>query len=277
MSKHYTVITGASAGIGAASARAFAARGHSLILAARRTDRLEALRTELCAAHADIDIIVKTVDLSAAENVLRFYEEVHTLPLRTWINNAGFGDYGQVAAQDLDKIRPMLHLNIEALTILSMLFVRDFADVEGTQLINISSVGGYLIVPNVVTYCATKFYVSAFTEGLPTEQSCASKSSHPPPHRPSLAPLRTTIPPMTTTSPSAPTIRVPRWQTSCSRSMTVTKRSASSTVRRSPSVSPPRSIPMQGTLHAIKRCNATHTIRKNPPRHSLQFPKSQLS
>lgn len=169
MSKHYTVITGASAGIGAASARAFAARGHSLILAARRTDRLEALRTELFAAHPDIDIIVKTVDLSAAENVLRFYEEVHTLPLRTWINNAGFGDYGQVAAQDLDKIRPMLHLNIEALTILSMLFVRDFADVEGTQLINISSVGGYLIVPNVVTYCATKFYVSAFTEGLAQE------------------------------------------------------------------------------------------------------------
>lgn len=169
MSKHYTVITGASAGIGAAAARAFAARGHSLILAARRTDRLEALRTELCAAHPDIDIIVKTVDLSAAENVLRFYEEVHTLPLRTWINNAGFGDYGQVAAQDLDKIRPMLHLNIEALTILSMLFVRDFADVEGTQLINISSVGGYLIVPNVVTYCATKFYVSAFTEGLAQE------------------------------------------------------------------------------------------------------------
>ena len=63
----------------------------------------------------------------------------------------------------------MIHLNIEALTMFSSLFVRDFADTDGTQLINISSVGGYLIVPSVVTYCATKFYVSAFTEGLAQE------------------------------------------------------------------------------------------------------------
>ena len=63
----------------------------------------------------------------------------------------------------------MLHLNIEALTILSSLFVRDYENVEGTQLINVSSGGGYTIVADAVTYCATKFYVSAFTEGLSQE------------------------------------------------------------------------------------------------------------
>ena len=63
----------------------------------------------------------------------------------------------------------MLHLNIEALTVFSRLFVRDFAEIEDTQLINISSVGGYTIVPTAVTYCETKFYVSAFTEGLAHE------------------------------------------------------------------------------------------------------------
>lgn len=63
----------------------------------------------------------------------------------------------------------MLHLNIEALTVLSSLYVRDYTDVEGTQIINISSGGGYLIVADAVTYCATKFYVSAFTEGLAQE------------------------------------------------------------------------------------------------------------
>lgn len=63
----------------------------------------------------------------------------------------------------------MLRLNVEALTILSSLFVGDYKDVEGTQLINISSCGGYTIVPTAVTYCATKFYVSAFTEGLARE------------------------------------------------------------------------------------------------------------
>lgn len=74
-----------------------------------------------------------------------------------------------MAKQDLDKISAMLHLNIESLTILSSLFVRDYSNVEGTQLINVSSGGGYTIVGNAITYCATKFYVSAFTEGLSHE------------------------------------------------------------------------------------------------------------
>ena len=74
-----------------------------------------------------------------------------------------------MAQQDLGKIGTMLRLNVEALTILSSLFVRDYKDTPGTQLINLSSCGGYTIVPTAVTYCATKFYVSTFTEGLPWE------------------------------------------------------------------------------------------------------------
>ena len=89
------------------------------------------------------------------------------------MNNAGFGNYGSVGNQDLEKISRMLHLNVEALTVFSSLFVRDFKDTEGTQLINVSSCGGYTIVPNAVTYCAAKFYVSAFTEGLAWELKAA--------------------------------------------------------------------------------------------------------
>lgn len=63
----------------------------------------------------------------------------------------------------------MLHVNIEALTLLSSLFVQNYKDIEQTQLINISSCGGYIIVPNAITYCAVKFFVSAFTEGLARE------------------------------------------------------------------------------------------------------------
>ena len=165
----YTVITGASAGIGAAAATAFAARGHNLVLIARRTERLNALKDEIHAAHPSLDIIVRTADLSVPENVMHLYGDLRTLPIGTWINNAGFGIYGAIGTQDIPRMQQMLHLNIEALTILSTLFVHDFADTEGAQLINISSVGGYLIVPNVVAYCATKFYVSAFTEGLAQE------------------------------------------------------------------------------------------------------------
>ena len=169
----YMVITGASSGIGYETAKAFAERGSNLILIARRKDRLENLRQEILSLYPMLDIVVKVADLSVSQNVFQLYESIKSYPLQAWINNAGFGNYGNVENQDLKKISRMLHLNVEALTVFSSLFVRDFKDTEETQLINISSCGGYTIVPNAVTYCAAKFYVSAFTEGLAWELKAA--------------------------------------------------------------------------------------------------------
>lgn len=171
---NYTVITGASSGIGYETAKAFAERKNNLILIARRKEKLKTLKQEILASYPSLDIIIKIADLSVPQNVFQIYEEIQSYPLHNWINNAGFGNYDSVSYQDLEKIRQMIHLNIEALTIFSSLFVRDFKETEHTQLINISSCGGYTIVPNAVTYCATKFYVSAFTEGLSWEL----KTSH---------------------------------------------------------------------------------------------------
>ena len=168
-SKPYTAITGASSGIGEAAARAFAARECSLILTARNKPRLETLKAELLHQDATLDIVLRTADLSVPENAFRLYESLRGFPLATWINNAGFGCYSSVAGQDLSNIRDMLRLNVESLTILSTLFARDHKNVAGAQLINISSCGGYTIVPTAVSYCAAKFYVSAFTEGLARE------------------------------------------------------------------------------------------------------------
>ncbi|MBC2243358.1 SDR family NAD(P)-dependent oxidoreductase [Listeria booriae] len=165
----YTVITGASSGIGYETALAFAARGKNLVIVARRKAELEELKNAALTINPELDIKIKTTDLTVTENVYELYEGLKELELETWINNAGFGNFDLVGEQKLTKIESMLHLNIEALTILSSLFVRDYADVEGTQLINISSRGGYNIISNAVTYCATKFYVSAFTEGLAQE------------------------------------------------------------------------------------------------------------
>ena len=167
--KKYTVITGASSGIGYETAKAFADRGKNLIVAARRRSNLEHLRHEILEKHPALDVVIRAVDLSALEGVYQFYSGLKDFHLKTWVNNAGFGNYDSVAHQDLEKIDTMLRLNIEALTILSSLFVRDYKDVPGTQLINLSSCGGYTIVPTAVTYCATKFYVSTFTEGLAWE------------------------------------------------------------------------------------------------------------
>lgn len=165
----YTLITGASSGIGYESALAFAARGKNLIIAARRTEELEQLKATVADMNPELDVIIRTVDLSITANVHEFYEGLRDYQIETWINNAGFGNFASVGEQKLDKIETMLHLNIEALTVLSSLYVRDYAEVEGTQLINVSSGGGYVIVADAVTYCATKFYVSAFTEGLAQE------------------------------------------------------------------------------------------------------------
>jgi short-subunit dehydrogenase len=165
----YTVVTGASSGIGYETALTFASRGKNLILAARRKEQLEELKSEIARIHPDVDVVIRTTDLSVAENAYKLYESLQGFQIETWINNAGFGNFASVAKQDLNKITAMLHLNIESLTILSSLFVRDYSNVKGTQLINVSSGGGYTIVGNAITYCATKFYVSAFTEGLSHE------------------------------------------------------------------------------------------------------------
>ena len=165
----YTVITGASSGIGYETAKVLAQKGKSLVLVARRTDELEKLRDEVKALAPDSDVILRSVDLTESANVHELYDSLKDLDIETWINNAGFGDFDNVKDVSVPKVEKMLRLNIEALTVLTSRYVHDYHDVEGTTVLNVSSGGGYRIVPNAVTYCATKFYVSAYTEGLAQE------------------------------------------------------------------------------------------------------------
>lgn len=165
----YVAITGASSGIGYEAAKAFARRGKNIIAIARRTDLLETLKKEIAMEAPAADVVLKATDLSVAGNAIAVYEELRQYDIEVWINNAGFGNYAGVAEQDMEKTCRMLRLNVEALTVLSSLYVRDYINVEDAQLINVSSCGGYTIVPNAVTYCSTKFYVSTFTEGLARE------------------------------------------------------------------------------------------------------------
>lgn len=165
----YTVITGASSGIGYDAAIEFAKKGANLVICARRESELEKLKTEIEAVNAKLDVKIFATDLSIRANVYEFYENLKDIEIETFINNAGFGNFQAVGEQDLAKIEMMLHLNIETLTILSTLFVRDYEQKEGATLINVASVGGYGIVYEAVTYCASKFFVAAFTEGLAQE------------------------------------------------------------------------------------------------------------
>ena len=139
-----------------------------MILIARRVELLQNLKDEIAKISPESDVVIKICDLARSENVLALWDELKSYELKALINNAGFGDCGAVGERDLAKISQMLRLNVISLTLLSHLFVRDYKR-KPAQLINTSSVGGYSIVPNVVTYCASKFFVSTFTEGLHRE------------------------------------------------------------------------------------------------------------
>lgn len=165
----YTVITGASSGIGREAARAFAQRGNSLVLSARRADRLESLRQEILEEHPDCDVVTVPADLESARAACELYEAASACSPLTWINCAGFGSYGSVPQADASETSRLVALNCRSVAVLSSLFTRDHMSEAGAQLINVSSAGGYTIVPEATTYCATKFFVSAFTEGLAHE------------------------------------------------------------------------------------------------------------
>ncbi|KDN11529.1 oxidoreductase, short-chain dehydrogenase/reductase family [Snodgrassella communis] len=122
----YTVITGSSSGIGYATAIAFAKRDKNLIVITRRKEKLEALKQEIASINANVEVVIKVCDLSSATNAHSLFDDLENYFIETWINNAGFGHYGSVKDQDLDKIETMLHLNIEALTILSTRYVSKY-------------------------------------------------------------------------------------------------------------------------------------------------------
>lgn len=161
----YTVVTGASSGIGLSIAKMFAKRSKNLIIIARREERLEQLRNEVLENNTQMKVVIKKCDLSDIQQVYQLYEDLKCYEIETWINNAGFGHSKKILDQDLNRVSQMIRLNLEAVTILSTLYAKDYQDKDAT-LINVSSTVGYGVSSRVPAYSATKFYVSAFTEAL---------------------------------------------------------------------------------------------------------------
>lgn len=160
----YTFITGASAGIGKALSYKFAEKGHNLIITARRLNELENIKKDI-ESKLKVKVIIKTTDLAKDGAASRLYDDLKLYNINILVNNAGFGDFCMPWEINPEKANRMLNLNIKALAELSLKFVRDHADEDAT-LVNVSSVGGYYLFPIAVTYCATKFFVTSFTEGI---------------------------------------------------------------------------------------------------------------
>jgi short-subunit dehydrogenase len=169
MTRPVTLITGASAGIGAALARIFATHGHELVLVARRERELGALADEIAATGRPRPTVLPA-DLERPEAVERIGEALRTQGLEpdNVVNNAGFGLLGVAGAPHRAKHLAMIDLNVRALTDMSLAFVDSLARHRG-GILNVSSVAAFLPGPSMAVYYASKAYVLSFSEALHRE------------------------------------------------------------------------------------------------------------
>ncbi len=168
----YTLITGASSGIGLELAKIFAAKGHDLILIARRKEKLDALAEELATAY-NIQVEVLTKDLALPHAARDVYDETKTrnLEVDILVNNAGFGGLGKFHEREWEQDYAMIQVNIVALTELSRYFLPDFVARDSGKILNVSSTASIMPGPLQAVYYATKAYVASFSNAIAEELS----------------------------------------------------------------------------------------------------------
>lgn len=162
------LVTGASAGIGEAFARALAARHHDLLLVARRRDRLEALAKELAERHR-VSASVEAVDLAEEAGLAALAAAIAADPPDLLVNNAGFGSFGRFAELDPERELEEVRLNVLALVRLTRAALPGMLGRGSGAVINVSSLAGEVPGPFTATYAATKAFVTSFSESLHEE------------------------------------------------------------------------------------------------------------
>lgn len=163
----YTLITGASSGIGYELASVFAKNNHNLILVARSTAKLEALKIEIEKNFQVVAEII-TLDLAKQNSAEELFEIVHKKKFNVdiLVNNAGFGDHGLFLTEDSKKVEDMILLNILTLTKLTKLFLPKMVEAHYGKILNVASTAAFQPGPLMSVYYATKAYVLSFSEGL---------------------------------------------------------------------------------------------------------------
>lgn len=163
------LITGASSGLGAEFARQLAPHARSLILVARRRERLETLKEELdrpgLTIHCHAADVADEVQIEALLAALAASGERVSL----LINNAGLGDHGLFENSDWTRVEAMLDVNIKALTRLTHAVLPDLVRAGRGAILNVSSIASLLPLPKMAIYAASKAYVTSFSEALRAE------------------------------------------------------------------------------------------------------------
>lgn len=160
------LITGASAGIGREFARQLSGRAQTIVLVARREDRLKELRAELKSS-----VHVFSADLTRESEIARLgdWVEQGKIEIDLLINNAGFGDRGRFLTSEAEKTRGMLAVNVVALTGLTHRVLPAMVARGRGGILNVSSCASFLPMADFAVYAASKAYVTSFSEALRAE------------------------------------------------------------------------------------------------------------
>ncbi len=166
----WALVTGASAGIGAALAQELARGGTNLILTARRRDRLEELSQKLVAAHkVQTKIFVADLTQADAPETIFQFTKGQGIEIELLVNNAGFGAYGEFPTVDPRKLTDMVQVNCAAVVHLTRLYLPEMVARKHGDVLIVASTASFQSVPYISTYAATKAFDLLFAEGLAEE------------------------------------------------------------------------------------------------------------
>ncbi len=169
MSRGLAVVTGATAGIGREFCEQLARRGHDLLLVARDRTRLGEASAALASAHR-IRAEAFSADLTRDDDVTRLAERLSaSADLTLLVNNAGFGSRGRLAESDAGAQEAMVRLHTLAPMRLSRAALPVLLGARRGAIVNVSSIASFIYSAGNVNYCATKAYLTTFTEGLAAE------------------------------------------------------------------------------------------------------------
>ena len=168
--KSWVLITGASSGFGEEFARQYAELGHSLVLVARRLERLQALAETLRRQYR-IEVVVEQVDLSETEAIIQLHRRLHErgVAIDILINNAGHGLQGPFANSQLDATLAMVQLDVASLTAVTHVFAQGMRERRRGKILLVASLLAYQGVQNFAVYAAAKAYVLRLGEALHRE------------------------------------------------------------------------------------------------------------
>jgi short-subunit dehydrogenase len=168
--KSWVLITGASSGFGEEFARQYAEQGHSLVLVARRLDRLQRIADGL-RQQFRIEVVVEQVDLSDVAAIVRLHQRLceRDIAIDILINNAGHGLQGPFIDSKLDAALAMVQLDVASLTAVTHIFAQDMRTRRRGKILLVASILAYQGVQNFAVYSAAKAYVLRLGEALHRE------------------------------------------------------------------------------------------------------------